>query len=106
MDEMAIGTAAPSGVSSGCAGECACGQSSEQDVPELDAGAIPHAIRHAAVFGALDVVAPGAGLILLAPHDPVGLLVQLQLRAPDTFEVEYLQRGPESWRLSLIRKVA
>ena len=34
------------------------------------------------------------------------LLAQLQQRVPDSFEVEYLQRGPEAWRLSLIRKVA
>jgi uncharacterized protein (DUF2249 family) len=91
---------------SDCAGGCACGESDAPGYPELDARAIPHAIRHAAIFGALEGVAPGAGLVLLAPHDPVGLLAQLQQRAPDTYDIEYLQRGPEAWRLSLVRRVA
>lgn len=90
----------------GVSGGCACGGTDAPGLPELDARAIPHAIRHAAIFGALDGVAPGSGLVLIAPHDPRGLLAQLQQRAPDTFDVEYLQRGPEAWRLSLIRRVA
>ena len=34
---------------------CACGAHDEQ-LPELDAQAIPHAVRHAAIFGALDAL--------------------------------------------------
>jgi uncharacterized protein (DUF2249 family) len=89
-----------------CAGGCACGEVDADEPPELDARAIPHAIRHGAILGALDGIVPGDGLVLVAPHDPLGLLAQLQQRAPDTFDVEYLQRGPEDWRLSLTRKVA
>lgn len=92
--------------SSGCAGGCACGEIDAAGFPELDARAIPHAIRHDAILGALDGIAPGDGLVLVAPHDPLGLLAQLEQRVPDTFEVEYLQRGPEAWRLSLTRKAA
>ena len=90
----------------GCDGNCACGETSAAGLPELDARAIPHALRHAAIFGALDDLAPGDGLILVAPHDPPALLVQLQQRSPDTFDIEYLQSGPGVWRLSLIRKDA
>jgi uncharacterized protein (DUF2249 family) len=90
----------------GCSGGCACGKVDAGELPELDARAIPHATRHAAIFGALDDIAPGSGLVLVAPHDLVGLLIQLQQRAPDAFEVAYLQLGPEAWRLSLTRKVA
>ena len=75
------------------------------ELPVLDARAIPHAIRHAAIFGVLEGIAPGDGLILVAPHDPMGLPAQLQQRLPDTFGVAYLQRGPQAWRLSLTRKV-
>jgi uncharacterized protein (DUF2249 family) len=89
-----------------CAGGCACGESDAPGYPELDARAIPHAIRHAAIFGALEGVAPGAGLVLVAPHDPVGFLTQLQQRAPDAYDIAYLQRGPDAWRLSLVRRVA
>lgn len=75
-------------------------------LPVLDARAIPHAIRHATIFGALDGVAPGRGLELVAPHDPLPLLAQLEQRSPGGFEVSYLERGPETWRLSLVRRSA
>lgn len=82
---------------------CACGHDADA-TPELDARSIPHAIRHATIFGALDTLAPGHALVLLAPHDPRPLLAQLEQRAPDTFDVEYLQRGPDTWRLRFRRR--
>lgn len=80
---------------------CECGVLDEATYPELDVRAIPHAIRHAAVFGALDSIAPGSGLVLVAPHDPLPLLAQIDERMPGRFTVSYLDRGPECWRLQL-----
>ncbi|MDP3892394.1 DUF2249 domain-containing protein [Nocardioides sp.] len=82
---------------------CGCAETDGPASPELDAREIPHAIRHATIFGALDGVQPGAGLVLIAPHDPLPLLAQLEQRAPEAFAVDYLERGPETWRLSLMR---
>lgn len=81
---------------------CACG-AHDHALPELDARAIPHAIRHASIFGALDSLTTGAGLILVAPHDPLPLLDQARARYGDTLTVEYLQRGPDAWRLQLVK---
>lgn len=83
---------------------CGCGEVDGPGLPELDARAIPHAIRHATIFGALDGVRPGGGLVLLAPHDPLPMLAQLERREPGAFAVDYLERGPETWRLSLVRR--
>lgn len=74
--------------------------------PVLDARQVPHNIRHATVFGALDAVRPGAGLELIAPHDPLPLLAQVEERDPGAFEISYLERGPEVWRVALDRKVS
>jgi uncharacterized protein (DUF2249 family) len=74
--------------------------------PVLDARQVPHNIRHATVFGALDAVRPGAGLELIAPHDPLPLLAQAEERDPGAFQVTYLERGPEVWRIALDRKVS
>lgn len=82
---------------------CGCGESDHGGYPELDARAVPHAIRHATVFGALDAVQPGGGMILVAPHDPLPLLAQIEQRHPDVFAVDYLERGPEAWRLQFTR---
>jgi len=83
---------------------CGCGEVDPAGHPELDARTIPHAIRHATIFGALAGVHPGKGLILVAPHDPLPLLAQLESREPGAFEVDYLERGPEAWRLSIVRQ--
>jgi len=88
----------------GCAGQCGCGgQDPDGVLPEFDARAVPHAVRHATIFGALNSIASGSGLILVAPHDPLPLLVQLEERSPGLFSVDYLERGPETWRLRFIR---
>ena len=72
-------------------------------LPELDARAVPHAIRHATIFGALDSVGPGSGMVLVAPHDPLPLLEQLEQRSPGLFSIDYLERGPEAWRVRFVR---
>jgi uncharacterized protein (DUF2249 family)/iron-sulfur cluster repair protein YtfE (RIC family) len=83
-------------------GGCNCGERDE-GMPELDARLVPHAIRHATIFGALDAVAPGRGMVLVAPHDPLPLLAQIEQRLPGAFAVDYLERGPEAWRLQFVR---
>ena len=90
----------------GCGGSCTCGEATGPEYPELDARTVPHAIRHATIFGALDSIAPGDGLVLVAPHDPLPLLAQIEQRWPDEFVVSYLERGPEAWRLSFARRGA
>jgi uncharacterized protein (DUF2249 family)/iron-sulfur cluster repair protein YtfE (RIC family) len=92
----------------GCGGghACACGESESDDYPELDARSIPHAIRHATIFGALESVGAGGGLVLVAPHDPLPLLAQISDRWPGRFSVDYLERGPDTWRLALVDHVA
>jgi uncharacterized protein (DUF2249 family) len=84
----------------GHTGACGCGETSG-DAPELDVRAIPHAIRHATVFGAWSAIPQGGSLVIVAPHDPKPLLAQLADRGPLT--VTYLDEGPDAWRLKLTR---
>ena len=81
-----------------------CAEAEESGFPELDVRIVPHAIRHATVFGALDALPAHAGMILVAPHDPLPLLAQIEQRDPGAFAVEYLERGPEDWRLQFVRR--
>jgi uncharacterized protein (DUF2249 family) len=87
-------------------GTCTCGEHEAPGFPELDARVVPHAIRHATIFGALDAVHPGRGMVLVAPHDPLPLLAQIEAREPGAFEISYLQRGPEAWRLPFLRRAS
>ncbi len=80
---------------------CTCGESDAAAAPVLDARTIPHEIRHAAIFGALDSLNSGSALVLVAPHDPKPLLAQARERYVDGIDVAYLESGPEAWRIQL-----
>jgi uncharacterized protein (DUF2249 family) len=82
---------------------CECGVLDHQPLPELDVRSVPDSIRHATVFGALDSLSFNGGLLLVAPHDALPLLAQIQRRTPNQFEVIYLKRGPDHWRLQFTR---
>lgn len=81
---------------------CSCGEV-DDDTPVLDARLIPHAIRHAAIMGALDSLTSGAALVLVAPHDPQPLLAQARARYPEGLGVDYLRQGPDAWHIRLQR---
>lgn len=84
-------------------GGCTCG-SSDDSTPVLDVRLIPPAIRHGAVFGAFDAIAPAQSLVIIAPHAPRPLLNQLAARAE--IEVEYLVEGPTEWHVQITRLAA
>ena len=94
---------APSGGGGGCGGNCSCGRQDSAPEPELDATTIPHAIRHATIFGALNSLKPGGSLVLSADHAPVPLINQLEERSPGEFEVAWVEEGPEVWKLRFTR---
>ena len=79
---------------------CGCSET-VGDAPELDVRAIPHAIRHATVFGAWSAIPHDGSLVIVAPHDPKPLLAQLADLGPLT--VTYLDEGPDAWRLQITR---
>ena len=83
---------------------CTCGGETVSEFPVLDATLIPHALRHATIFGALDSLTVGSGMVLLAPHKPVPLLAQIEDRAPGAFEVTFLSEGPEKWHVQFVRR--
>lgn len=82
---------------------CGCHEHDE-DTPVLDVRTIPHAIRHAAIFGAFEAIAPGGSIVLIAPHAPVPMLTQLSQRA--AIDVEYLVEGPAEWHVKVTRRAA
>lgn len=81
---------------------CGCGAAHDA-LPELDARQIPHAVRHAAIHGVVDALEPGAAVILVAPHDPLPLLAQIEQRHGASITVDYVERGPDAWKLKLER---
>ncbi|MHA6669148.1 DUF2249 domain-containing protein [Homoserinimonas sp. A447] len=81
---------------------CACGHEDESEIV-LDTRTIPHAIRHATIFGALGAIAPSFSLDLVANHNPLPLIAQLEAKQPGDFTVTYLSDGPDEWKLRFTR---
>ena len=83
-------------------GGCGCGEH-DHDVPVLDVREIPHAIRHGSVIASFAQIRPGATMHLIAPHNPLPLLLQLKdLNGEDAIEISYVSEEP--WTIALTRK--
>lgn len=87
----------------GCGGNCGCGKQQSAPEPELDATTIPREIRHATIFGALNSLKSGGSLVLSADHAPVPLLNQLEERSPGEFATEWVEEGPDVWKVRFTR---
>ncbi len=57
--------------------------------------------RHALIFQTFDALPPGAALELVNDHDPVPLHHQFAAVRPDQFSWQYLQQGPDLWRVRI-----
>lgn len=71
-------------------------------IPTLNASEIPHAVRHGAIHGALGTLNVGEAMILIAPHDPLPLLNEVDQRE-EVFAREYLKKEPEDVHIKFTR---
>jgi uncharacterized protein (DUF2249 family) len=61
--------------------------------------------RFEAIMGAYEALSPGDPLELTVDHDPTCMYYTLKAtRGDDAFVFEYLERGPEVWRVR-VRKI-
>lgn len=74
--------------------------------PLIDVRTIPPVERHPKIFGMLDALAEGGALIIINDHDPRPLHYQLETRYPGEFTWDYLDQGPDVWRVEIGRQQA
>ena len=67
----------------------------------LDVRAIAPRERHPLIFGTFDALAPGESLELVNDHDPKPLYYQFKAESQAGFSWEYLEEGPEVWRVAI-----
>ena len=79
----------------------------EQQMPapenELDVRSVPPARRHQLIFDTYERLAPGGGFILINDHDPKPLRYQFEAEHAGEFSWDYLEQGPETWRVRIGR---
>ncbi|MEO8509882.1 MAG: DUF2249 domain-containing protein [Chloroflexota bacterium] len=73
------------------------------DTPKLDVRSEPPVRRHALIFETFGNLDAGAGFELVNDHDPKPLYYQLDAEQPGTFTWDYLEQGPEVWRVRIGR---
>lgn len=60
--------------------------------------------RHLRIFRAFDALAPGEFMELTNDHDPKPLLYQLMMERDGLFSWEYVEKGPELWKVKIGKK--
>jgi uncharacterized protein (DUF2249 family) len=73
--------------------------------PELDVRALPHGQRHESIFAAYEVLGPGSGFVLVNDHDPKPLRYQFEAQHGAAYTWDYLEVGPQVWRVRIGRAV-
>jgi uncharacterized protein (DUF2249 family)/iron-sulfur cluster repair protein YtfE (RIC family) len=71
--------------------------------PVLDVRDLAPARRHETIFSAYRDLAPGAGFVLVNDHDPKPLRYQFEAEHAGQFAWQYLDSGPEAWRVRICR---
>jgi uncharacterized protein (DUF2249 family) len=59
--------------------------------------------RHALIFKTFDALGGGESFILTNDHDPKPLYYQFLHEREGLFSWEYLEEGPERWRVKITR---
>lgn len=68
---------------------------------QLDVRVIPPREKHPAIFHTFDALEPGESFVLVNDHDPFPLRYQFEAERPGKFGWEYLERGPQVWRVGI-----
>ncbi|MBA4543229.1 MULTISPECIES: DUF2249 domain-containing protein [Thermoactinomyces] len=77
---------------------------SESFKATVDAREYPPRDKHRVIFETFDGLKSGETMLLLNDHDPKPLYYQFQMERPDGFGWEYLEEGPEVWRVAISKK--
>lgn len=72
----------------------------------LDVRSEPPVRRHALIFETFDKLAVGSAFVLVNDHDPKPLYYQLAAEQGGTFSWDYLEEGPQVWRVRIARTAA
>ncbi len=74
--------------------------------PTLDIRTIPPMYRHPMIFEKFEALGPGEGFVLVNDHNPKPLYYQFQAELAGQFTWDYLEQGPEAWRVRIGRSAA
>ena len=71
--------------------------------PTVEVRAIAPHDRHPTIFSTFDGLAVNEAMALVNDHDPRPLYFQFQQRMPGRFSWDYVEVGPEVWRVHITK---
>ncbi|MBL4932776.1 MULTISPECIES: DUF2249 domain-containing protein [Clostridium] len=71
---------------------------------QVDARIYPPREKHVVIFDTFNNLVSGEEMELLNDHDPRPLHYQFLAEYTEQFEWEYLEQGPEVWRVAIKKK--
>jgi uncharacterized protein (DUF2249 family) len=74
--------------------------------PELDVRSEPHGRRHELILSTYHQLAAGDGFVLVNDHDPKPLYYQFDAQFSGDFTWDYLEQGPQVWKVRIGRAAA
>ena len=69
----------------------------------IDIRTLHPSVRPATVFKAFDALEVGEQFEIANDHDPMGVSRLFEVMRPNTYSWEYLESGPEVWRVRIGR---
>ncbi|MBQ0825206.1 DUF2249 domain-containing protein [Streptomyces tagetis] len=76
------------------------------DPAVVDVREIPHGRRHPRIFTRFARLAPGEDFVLVNNHDPKPLRREFEATHPGAHTWEYVESGPDVWRVRIGRRTA
>jgi uncharacterized protein (DUF2249 family) len=73
-------------------------------IPTIDVRTIVPRERHPLIFGTYNKLTDGESFELVNDHDPKPLYYQFAAEHEGRFTWEYLEQGPETWRVRIGKK--
>ena len=70
---------------------------------QLDVRTFEPRMRHEKIFATYHNLKPGEAFVLVNDHDPKPLFYQFQAEQTGKFSWDYLEQGPEIWRVRIGR---
>ncbi len=70
----------------------------------VDVRPVAPARRHPLIFGTFESLQSGQSFVLVNDHDPKPLYYQFQAERPGEVSWDYLERGPDVWRVRIGRQ--
>ena len=67
----------------------------------IDVRTIAPRERHPLIFATFDALGAGEAFLLVNDHDPKPLYYQFSAERQGQFSWEYLEQGPETWRVRI-----